>query len=439
MKSSNYYISTLKEVPSEAELPSHRLMLKAGLIRKISAGLYTWMPIGLKVLQKVETIIREEMNKAGALELLMPTVQPAELWKESGRWEHYGKELLRLEDRHNRVFCYGPTHEEVITDIVRNEISSYKQLPVNFYQIQTKFRDEIRPRFGVMRSREFIMKDAYSFHENKDSLRETYLKMYEAYNNIFTRLGLKFRAVAADNGSIGGSGSHEFQVLAENGEDTIVYSTESDYAANIELAPSVKMQGTRQAPQTSLNKIHTPNIKTIQNLVEFLATDVKNTVKSIVVEGENDELILLLLRGDHNLNEIKAGKLEGVKDPLTFANKETIRKVFGADGGSLGPVGFKGKVYADFSLEIGNDWVVGANEDDYHYLGFNFERDAPEPEFVDIRNVVEGDISPDGKGALKLARGTEVGHIFELGSKYSKPMQANFLDKNGKTQVLEMG
>ncbi|QRN40947.1 MAG: proline--tRNA ligase [Neisseriaceae bacterium] len=439
MRSSNYYISTLKEVPSEAELPSHRLMLKAGLIRKISSGLYSWMPIGLKVLHKVEAIVREEMNKAGALELLMPGIQPSELWQESGRWEHYGKELLRIEDRHNKSFCYGPTHEEVMTEIIRNEISSYRQLPVNFYQIQTKFRDEIRPRFGVMRSREFIMKDAYSFHESKESLRETYLKMYVAYNDIFSRLGLKFRAVVADNGSIGGSSSHEFQVLAENGEDVIVYSTESDYVANIELAPSIRVDGIRQPPQMSLNKVHTPNIKTIKELVNFLSVDIQRTIQTIVVEGENDELILLLLRGDNELNEVKAGKLEGVKKPLTFVNEEVIKKVFLTTKNPLDPIEFKGKVYADFALELGNDWIIRSDENNYHYVGFNFMRDIAEPEFVDIRNVVEGDISPDGKGVLKLAKGIEVGHIFELGNKYSKSMQATFIDNKGKVQFLEMG
>ena len=441
MKASQFFISTLKEAPAEAALASHKLMIRAGLIKANASGLYTWMPMGLRVLRKVENIVREEMNRAGSVELLMPVVQPAELWQESGRWEFYGKELLRLKDRHERDFCMGPTCEEVITDIVRKEITSYKQLPQNFYHIQTKFRDEVRPRFGVMRAREFVMKDAYSFHADYESLvRDGYQPMYDAYCRIFDRLGLNYRPVAADTGSIGGTGSHEFQVLADSGEDVIAYSDTSDYAANIELAPTLRLQDERRQPEKPLEKVHTPDVKTIAALVEFLNIPVEQTLKSIVVEGENEgELVLLLLRGDHEFNDIKAEKLAGVKAPLTMAAPELIRAQFGADGGSLGPVGFKGKVYADFAVEKGADWVIGANDNDWHYTGFNFGRDAAEPEFADLRNVVEGDESPDGQGSLKLARGIEVGHVFQLRDKYSAAMNANFLDNNGKAQIMEMG
>ena len=416
-------------------------MIRAGLIKANASGLYTWMPMGLRVLRKVEHIVREEMNRAGSVELLMPVVQPAELWQESGRWEFYGKELLRLKDRHERDFCMGPTCEEVITDIVRKEITSYKQLPQNFYHIQTKFRDEVRPRFGVMRAREFVMKDAYSFHADYESLvRDGYQPMYDAYCRIFDRLGLNYRPVAADTGSIGGTGSHEFQVLADSGEDVIAYSDTSDYAANIELAPTLRLQDERRQPEKPLEKVHTPDVKTIAALVEFLNIPVEQTLKSIVVEGENEgEIVLLLLRGDHEFNDIKAEKLDGVKAPLTMAAPELIRAQFGADGGSLGPVGFKGKVYADFAVEKGADWVIGANDNDWHYTGFNFGRDAAEPEFADLRNVVEGDASPDGQGSLKLARGIEVGHVFQLRDKYSAAMNASFLDNNGKAQIMEMG
>lgn len=440
MKASQFFISTLKEAPAEAELPSHQLMLRAGLIKRVASGLYTWMPMGVRVMRKVEAIVREEMNAAGSIELVMPAVQPAELWQESGRWEFYGKELLRLKDRHDRDFCVGPTHEEVITDAVRSEIKSYKQLPKNFYQVQTKFRDEVRPRFGVMRAREFVMKDAYSFHADFDSLKATYDRMYQAYCNVFDRLGLDYRPVAADTGSIGGTGSHEFQVLASSGEDVIAYSTGSDYAANIELAPTLRQQGERAVATAELTKIHTPNTKTIQALVQFLNVPIEKTVKSIVVEGEEEgSLVLLLLRGDHEFNDIKAEKLAGVKSPLAMATPAAIKDAFGANGGSLGPVGFTGRVYADFAIELLNDTVVGANEDDYHYTGFNFGRDAAEPEFVDLRNVVEGDVSPDGQGVLKLVRGIEVGHVFQLRTKYSEAMKATFLDQNGKSQVMEMG
>ena len=441
MKASRFFISTLKEAPAEAALASHKLMIRAGLIKANASGLYTWMPMGLRVLRKVERVVREEMERAGSVELLMPVVQPAELWQESGRWEFYGKELLRLKDRHERDFCMGPTCEEVITDIVRKEITRYKQLPKNFYHIQTKFRDEVRPRFGVMRAREFVMKDAYSFHADYESLvRDGYQPMYDAYCRIFDRLGLNYRPVAADTGSIGGTGSHEFQVLAESGEDVIAYSDASDYAANIELAQTLRLQGERRPSEKALEKVSTPNVKTIESLVRFLNIPVEQTLKSIVVEGENEgEIVLLLLRGDHEFNDIKAEKLAGVKAPLTFAAPELIRAQFGADGGSLGPVGFKGKVYADFAVEKGADWVIGANDNGWHYTGFNFGRDAAEPEFADLRNVVEGDPSPCGKGSLKLARGIEVGHVFQLRDKYSAAMNAAFLDSNGKSQIMEMG
>ena len=440
MKASQFFISTLKEAPAEAALPSHKLMLRAGLIKANASGLYTWMPMGLRVLRKVENIVREEMNRAGAIELLMPVIQPADLWKESGRWDFYGDELLRTTDRHDNEFCFSPTCEEMVTDIVRKEINSYKQLPKNFYHINTKFRDERRPRFGVMRAREFVMKDAYSFHADFASLQETYQAMYDAYCRVFGRLGLNFRPVAADTGSIGGTGSHEFQVLAESGEDVIAYSDASDYAANVELAQTLPLSGSRAAAQKNLEKVHTPEVKTIAQLVDFLQIPVETTLKSIVVEGENEgELVLLLLRGDHEFNDIKAEKLAGMKSPLAMAQPEHILAAFGANGGSLGPIGFKGKVYADFATEKGADWVIGANEDGFHYTGFNFGRDAAEPEFADIRNVVAGDPSPCGKGSLQLARGIEVGHVFQLCDKYSAALNASFLDNNGKSQIMEMG
>ncbi|MFC2351649.1 proline--tRNA ligase [Eikenella halliae] len=441
MKASQFFISTLKEAPAEAALASHKLMLRAGLIKANASGLYTWMPMGLRVLRKVEAVVREEMNRAGAIELLMPVIQPADLWKESGRWDFYGDELLRITDRHDNTFCFSPTCEELITDIVRKEITSYKQLPKNFYHIQTKFRDERRPRFGVMRAREFVMKDAYSFHADYESLvRDGYQPMYHAYCRVFDRLGLDYRPVAADTGSIGGTGSHEFQVLAESGEDVIAYSSESDFAANIELAPTLRQSGERAPAQAELAKVHTPGVKTIPALVEFLQIPIERTLKSIVVEGEEEgELVLLLLRGDHEFNDIKAEKLPGVKSPLAMALPEAIKEKFGANGGSLGPVGFKGKVYADFAVEKLADTVIGANEDDHHYTGFNFGRDCPEPEFADIRNVIAGDPSPDGKGYLKLAHGIEVGHVFQLRDKYSAALNASFLDNNGKSQIMEMG
>lgn len=441
MKASQFYISTLKEAPAEAELASHKLMLRTGMIRRLASGLYTWMPMGLRVLRKVEHIVREEMNRAGSIELLMPVVQPAELWQESGRWSFYGKELLRITDRHEREFCLGPTCEEVITDIVRSEIRSYKQLPLNFYHIQTKFRDEVRPRFGVMRAREFVMKDAYSFHTTFESLQQSYQDMFNAYCRIFDRLGLDYRPVAADTGSIGGTGSHEFQVLAESGEDVIAYSDASDYAANVELATTLPLSGQRQSATQSLTKLHTPNVRSIEQLVEYLQVPTEQTLKSLVVEGEDEgTVVLLLVRGDHYLNEIKAEKLAGVKSPLAMASNEAIEAAFnGAHGGSLGPVGFHGKVYADFATATGADWVIGANEDDHHFQGFNFGRDAAEPEFVDLRDVIAGDPSPCGQGNLKLARGIEVGHVFQLRTKYSEALQATVLDQNGKNVVLEMG
>lgn len=440
MKAKAFFIRTLKEAPAEAELASHQLMLRAGMIKREASGLYTWMPLGLRVVRKVEAIVREEMNRAGAVEILMPALQPAELWQESGRWDFYGKELLRLRDRHERDFCLGPTHEEVIVDIARKEISSYKQLPLNFYQIQTKFRDEVRPRFGVMRAREFIMKDAYSFHADFTSLEHTYQVMYGAYCQIFNRLGLNYRPVAADTGSIGGTGSHEFQVLAKSGEDVIAYCPESDYAANLELAPSLAPQGERAAATEQLLKIATPNVKTIEHLVQVLNIPITQTIKALVLDAkEGDCPVLLLLRGDHQLNEVKAEKLLGVKIPLAFASTKAIVKHFNAQPGSLGPVGFQGKVYADSAIQNLANTVVGANEDGYHFSGFNFTRDAVEPEFVDIRNVAEGDASPCGKGFLKLVRGIEVGHVFQLRQKYAAAMNASFLDQNGTSQILEMG
>lgn len=440
MKSSQFFISTLKNAPAEAELPSHQLMLRAGFVKRIASGLYSWMPMGLRVMRKVEAVVREEMNRAGAVELLMPAVQPAELWQESGRWDFYGKELLRVKDRHERDFCVGPTHEEVITDIARKEINSYKQMPLNFYQVQTKFRDEVRPRFGVMRAREFVMKDAYSFDVDEAAMAVSYQKMYDAYCRIFDRLGLVYRPVAADGGTIGGSHSHEFQVLAESGEDLIAYSTESDYAANLEMAATLMPQGERAPAAAALTKVHTPGVRTIADLVAFLNVAIEATVKAVVVEAEEgDEPVLLLLRGDHQLNEVKAEKLAGVKSPLTFANDAAIQAAFGASGGSLGPVGFKGKVYADFAVALSADTVVGANENDQHYTGFNFGRDAAEPEFADLRNVIDGDPSPCGQGVLKLVRGVEVGHVFQLGTKYSESMNATFLDQNGKSQYMQMG
>ena len=439
MRVSQFFLSTLKEAPSEAEVVSHKLMLRAGLIRRLTSGIYTWMPLGLRVLRKVEAIVRQEMNRSGAVELLMPAVQPAELWQESGRWEQYGPELLRLKDRHDRDFCFGPTHEEVISDIVRREVRSYRQLPLNFYQIQTKFRDEIRPRFGIMRGREFLMKDAYSFHPDKASLDATYREMYDCYSRIFTRLGLKFRAVAADTGAIGGTGSHEFHVLAESGEDAIAYSPDSEYAANVELAEAVAPRGTRSPPRESLTKIETPGVKTIDGLATFLNIPREQTVKAIVVDGADGAPVLLMLRGDHELNLVKAGKLDMLKTPVRFSSSDAIRAAFGADPGSLGPVGFKAHVIADRAVSVMSDFVIGANETDRHYTGANIGRDFDEPVFADVRNATAGDPSPDGRGTLEICRGIEVGHIFQLRTKYSEAMNLTFLDEGGKSRVMEMG
>ncbi|CCW31621.1 proline--tRNA ligase [Xenorhabdus nematophila] len=442
MRTSQYLLSTLKETPADAEVVSHKLMLRAGMIRKLASGLYNWMPTGVRVLKKVENIVREEMNNAGAIEVSMPVVQPADLWLESGRWEQYGPELLRFVDRGERPFVLGPTHEEVITDLVRNEVTSYKQLPLNLFQIQTKFRDEVRPRFGVMRSREFIMKDAYSFHTSQESLQETYDKMYAAYSKIFTRIGLDFRPVLADTGSIGGSASHEFQVLAESGEDDIVFSTESNYAANIELAEAVMPSQERTAPSEEMRLVDTPHAKTIAELVEQFNLPIEKTVKTLMVhaaEESEHKLVALLVRGDHELNEIKAEKLPLVASPLTFATEEDIRTIVNAGPGSLGPVNLPMPVIIDRSVSVMSDFGAGANIDDKHYFGINWERDLPLPEIADIRNVVEGDASPDGKGTLLIKRGIEVGHIFQLGTKYSDALKATVQNEDGHNQVVTMG
>lgn len=439
MRVSRFPLYTLKETPADAEVISHKLMLRAGMIRKIAAGVYTWMPLGLRVLRKVEAIVREEMDGIGCLEMLMPAVQPAELWQESGRWQQYGPELLRLKDRHDRDFCFGPTHEEVVTDLFRREIKSYKQLPVAFYQIQTKFRDEVRPRFGVMRAREFLMKDAYSFHMDRESLQATYDAMYGAYMRIFSRLGLDFRPVIADNGSIGGSGSQEFHVLAASGEDDIAFSNSSDYAANVEMAEAMAPVEGRPAPTQDMLRVHTPGVKTIADLCAFLKLPAQQTVKAIVVDGEDGTPVLLLLRGDHELNEIKAEKLPAVKAPLAMASEASIQAAFGAAPGSLGPIGFPGKIIADRSVMAQADFVIGANQDDWHITGVNFGRDLPEPEVADLRKVTAGDPSPDGQGTLSIRRGIEVGHIFQLGQKYSAALNASVLDEGGRSQTVLMG
>ncbi|MEL0583646.1 MAG: proline--tRNA ligase [Candidatus Thiodiazotropha sp. (ex. Lucinoma kazani)] len=443
MRTSQFPLHTVKETPADAETASHQLMLRAGLIRKLAAGLYTWLPLGLRVLRKVERIVREEMDRAGALEVLMPTVQPAELWQESGRWEQYGPELLRMHDRHNRDFCYGPTHEEIITDLARNELRSYKQLPINFYQFQTKFRDEIRPRFGVMRAREFLMKDAYSFHTDQASLQATYEVMHETYSRIFSRCGLNFRPVAADTGSIGGSASHEFHVLADSGEDAIAFSTDSEYAANVEMAEAIAPSGERPAPGSEMTRVDTPDARTIQELVEQFDQPIEQTVKTLVVKAAEEmeaDLVALLVRGDHDLNEIKADKLPQVASPLCFADEAEIRAAIGAGPGSLGPVNLPIPCIVDRSVAKIANFSAGANQDGKHYFGINWERDLPAPdEIADLRNVHEGDPSPDGKGSLTIARGIEVGHIFQLGKKYSDAMNATVLDENGKAVVMTMG
>ena len=439
MRASQLLIATLKETPNDAQVISHQLMLRAGLVRSLGSGLYTWLPLGLRTLRKVERIVREEMDKAGAQEVLMPAIQPAELWQESGRWEKYGKELLRLSDRHNREFCVGPTHEEVITDMVRKELRSYKQLPVNFYQIQTKFRDEIRPRFGVMRSREFIMKDAYSFHLTQESLQQTYDVMHQTYTNIFNRIGLKFRSVIADNGSIGGSGSHEFHVLADSGEDDIVFSDTSDYAANIEKAMALPRETERLAATEELRLVDTPDVKTIAQLVEQFDLAIEKTVKTLVVKAAEGGLIALVVRGDHELNEIKAANLPQVASPLEMASDDEIIAAVGAAPGSLGPINLTLPCIIDSSVALMSDFAAGANQEGKHYFGINWERDLPLVEVADLRNVVEGDLSPDGKGSLQIKRGIEVGHIFQLGTQYSEAMNATVLDENGKAATLIMG
>ncbi|MBV8680171.1 MAG: proline--tRNA ligase [Aquitalea sp.] len=439
MRASQFFISTLKEAPADADITSQKLMIRAGFIRKVAAGIYSWMPMGLRVVRKVENIVREEMNRAGAIEVSLPVVQPAGLWQESGRWDTMGEEMLRFKDRHERDFALQPTAEEVITDIARSELRSYRALPKNFYQIQTKFRDERRPRFGVMRGREFTMKDAYSFDRSAEAAGVSYDNMYQAYCRIFDRLGLTYRAVAADTGAIGGDRSHEFQVIADTGEDAIIYCPDSDYAANIELAEAVAPAGERPAAAAALTKVHTPKVKTIADLVSFLSIDIKSTVKALVVEGEAGEAILMLVRGDHELNEVKAEKVAGIKKPLTMASPALIREAFGANPGSLGPVGFKGRIIADRTVTKMADFVIGANEDDQHFTGANFGRDCAEPEVADIRNVVAGDPSPDGKGVLAIQRGIEVGHVFYLGTKYSAAMNATFLDEDGKPKPFEMG
>ena len=437
---SKFQLTTLKETPSDAEITSHQLMLRAGLIRKLASGLYTWLPLGLRVMRKVENIVREEMDNCGALEVLMPAVQPSELWQESGRWEQYGPELLRMNDRHGREFCFGPTHEEIITDLARKELSSYKQLPVTYYQIQTKFRDEVRPRFGVMRAREFIMKDAYSFHSSQDSLQKSYDLMYQAYSNIFTRLGLEFRAVMADSGSIGGNSSHEFHVLADSGEDAIAFSSESDYAANVERAETLPATTPRPAPTAEMSTVDTPDQHSIEDISQFLSVPATRCLKTLLVEGsEEGSVVALVLRGDHELNEIKADHLDDVASPLCFASDEQIKQAAGCSAGSLGPVGLKIKVIADHAAMECADFVCGANEDGKHLTGVNWERDCPAPDTADLRNIVEGDNSPDGKGTLSIVRGIEVGHIFQLGKKYSEAMNATVLDENGKATIMTMG
>ncbi|MGV8712704.1 MAG: proline--tRNA ligase [Nitrosomonas sp.] len=438
MRVSQFFLSTLREAPTEAELISHALMLRAGLIKKLGSGLYTWMPLGLRVLRKIEDIVREEMNRNGAIEVLMPAIQPAELWQESGRWNLFGPQMLKIKDRHEHDFCFGPTHEEIITDIARREIKSYRQLPLNFYQIQTKFRDEIRPRFGVMRAREFIMKDAYSFHTDESSLFHTYQRMYDTYSRIFTRLGLKFRAVAADTGAIGGSGSHEFHVLADSGEDAIVFCPDSDYAANIELASSLFLPQQREKPESDMQKISTPDRKTCAEVAEFLHIPLHKTIKTLAIKAD-ETIYLLLLRGDHHLNELKVRKIPFLST-FEIASEADILQETGTMPGFIGPVGLKTHVIADQAVINMSNFVCGANEEGFHFTHVNFDRDLKTPEHVfDIRNVVAGDPSPDGKGTLEICRGIEVGHIFQLRTKYSEQMKANYLDESGQVRHMEMG
>ncbi|GAB3243039.1 proline--tRNA ligase [Chitinimonas naiadis] len=441
MRTSQFFLSTLKEAPNEAELPSHKLMLRAGLIKKLGSGLYTWMPLGLRVLRKVEAIVRDEMNKAGGLELVMPAIQPAELWQESGRWAVFGPQMLKMKDRHDRDFCFGPTHEEVITDIARSEIKSYKQLPLNFYQVQTKFRDEIRPRFGVMRAREFVMKDAYSFDVDFAGLEKSYATMYQAYSNVFSRLGLQFRAVAADTGAIGGDGSHEFHVLADSGEDALAYCPTGEFAANVELAEALAPSAPRAAAAEPLRDVDTPKQTTCEAVAELLGIALQRTVKLIALMAE-DKLQILLLRGDHSLNEVKVGKIAGMTD-FRFATEEEIRGFFNCPPGFLGPVGIdrsKVRVIADRTVAAMSDFVVGANKPKFHTAGVNWVRDLPEADIVaDIRNVIAGDPSPDGKGVLEICRGIEVGHIFQLRTKYSAALNCHYLDSEGQLKPMEMG
>ena len=438
MRVSKFFVSTLKEAPSEAELVSHRLMLRAGYIKKLSSGLYTWMPLGLRVLRKVEAIVREEMDRCGGIELLMPAVQPAELWQETGRWDVFGPQMLKIKDRHDNLFCFGPTHEEVITDIARREVKSYRQLPLNFYQIQTKFRDEVRPRFGVMRAREFVMKDAYSFHANFDSLEETYRIMYETYSRIFTRLGLQFRAVAADTGAIGGSGSHEFHVLADSGEDGLAFCPTSDYAANVELAEAITPSEPRAIASAALQKVITPGQKSIEEVASFMQVSPQQVLKAIAVMSTEGGFALLLLRGDHTLNEIKVSKILG---EFRFASDDEIHQNMNCRAGYIGPVNATVRILADRSAAAMSNFVCGANDDGFHYTGANFGRDAhlDEANVHDLRNVVAGDPSPDGMGKLELCRGIEVGHIFQLRTKYSEALKATYLDESGKAQAMEMG
>lgn len=439
MRSTEFLITTHRETPADAEVVSHQLMLRAGLIRRLSSGLYTWMPMGLRVLRKVERVVREEMDAAGALELSMPMMQPVELWEESGRWEEYGPELLRISDRHNRDFCLGPTHEEVITDIVRNEINSYKQLPLNLYQIQSKVRDEIRPRFGIMRAREFLMKDAYSFHVDQDSLEATYERMHAAYSKVFERLGLDYRPVLADSGSIGGNMSHEFHVLASSGEDAIAFSDQSDYAANVELAATLDHSDTRPEPAEALQRVATPGVKTIAELCSALHIDAEKTVKTLLVDGLEGQLVALVLRGDHELNVIKAEKHPLIASPVRLATPEEAEASGGAPIGSLGPIDLSIPVIVDYAAAALADFVCGANSADEHLCGVNWGRDTGMFENADLRTVVAGDPSPDGHGHLQIKRGIEVGHIFQLGTKYSEAMNARVLNKNGKNVVLSMG
>jgi prolyl-tRNA synthetase len=444
MLASKFYISTLKEAPSEAELISHKLMIRAGFIKRLGSGLYSWMPLGLKVLRKIEAIVRNEMNQAGAVEVLMPAIQPAELWEETGRWALFGPQMLKIKDRHDRNFCFGPTHEEVITDIARKEINSYKQLPINFYQIQMKFRDEIRPRFGVMRAREFLMKDAYSFHASRASLQKTYETMYQAYTNIFNKIGLQFRAVKADTGAIGGDGSHEFHVLADSGEDAIAYSSASDYAANIELAEAILQDDKRPDAKEPMVKFDTPKQTTCEDVANLIGARIQKTVKTIALINQTkkaNEFFIVLLRGDHELNEVKLSKIKDYEN-FRFATDEEVKEHLKCPPGFIGPVGVQPsiKILADKSVSILSDFICGANEPKLHLKGVNFVRDLPEPIlFADLRKVVEGDMSPDKQGILKICRGIEVGHIFQLGNKYSKAMKAEFLDENGQSQILEMG